>query len=129
LIIDTDVLIWYLRGNEKAKKVVEDAIPFSMSAVTYMELIQGMKDKEEYRRFQKQLQRWNTDIIHIDNDISSRAVFYIQEYALSHAMYLADALIAATVVQMGETLLTANDKHYKFIPKIQCKKFEPENKA
>ena len=129
MIIDTDVLIWYLRGNEKAKKVVEDAVPFSMSAITYMELIRGMNDKEEYRRFQKQMQRWNTDIIHIDNDISSRAVFYIQEYALSHAMYLADALIAATVVQMGETLLTANDKHYKFIPNIQCKKFEPENKA
>ena len=129
MIIDTDVLIWYLRGNEKAKKVVEEALPFSMSAVTYMELLQGMKDKEEYRRFQKQMQRWNTDIIHIDNDISSRAVFYIQEYALSHAMYLADALIAATVVQMGETLLTANDKHYKFIPNIQYKKFEPENKA
>ena len=129
MIIDTDVLIWYLRGNEKAKKVVEEALPFSMSAVTYMELIQGMKDKEEYRRFQKQMQRWNTDIIHIDNDISSRAVFYIQEYALSHAMYLADALIAATVVQRGETLLTANDKHYKFIPNIQYKKFEPENKA
>ena len=129
MIIDTDVLIWYLRGNEKAKKVVEEALPFSMSAVTYMELLQGMKDKEEYRRFQKQMQRWNTDIIHIDNDISSRAVFYIQEYALSHAMYLADALIAATVVQMGETLLTANDKHYKFIPNIQYKKFEPEDKA
>lgn len=129
MIIDTDVLIWYLRGNEKAKKVVEEALPFSVSAVTYMELIQGMKDKEEYRRFQKQMQRWNIDIIHIDNDISSRAVFYIQEYALSHAMYLADALIAATVVQRGETLLTANDKHYKFIPNIQYKKFEPENKA
>ncbi len=125
MIIDTDVLIWYLRGNEKAKKVVEDAVPFSMSAITYMELIRGMNDKEEYRRFQKQMQRWNTDIIHIDNDISSRAVFYIQEYALSHAMYLADALIAATAVQMGETLLTANDKHYKFIPTIQCKRFEP----
>jgi predicted nucleic acid-binding protein len=128
LIIDTDVLIWYLRGNEKAKKVVEDAIPFSISAVTYMELIQGMKDKEESRRFQKQMQRWNIDIIHIDKDISSRAMFYIQEYALNHAMYLADALIAATVVQMSETLLTANDEHYKFIPNIRCKRFEPETK-
>ena len=128
MIIDTDVLIWYLRGNEKAKKAVENAIPFSMSAVTSMELIQGMRDKEEYRRFQKQMQLWNTNIIHINNDISSRAVFYIQEYALSHAMCLADALIAATAVQMGETLLTANDKHYRFIPTIQCKRFEPETK-
>jgi len=74
------------------------------------------------------MQRWNIDIIHIDKDISSRAMFYIQEYALNHAMYLADALIAATVVQMSETLLTANDEQYKFIPNIRCKRFEPETK-
>lgn len=46
----------------------------------------------------------------------------------SPMVYLADALIAATVVQMGETLLTANDKHYKFVPTMQCKRFEPEAK-
>ena len=125
MIIDTDVLIWYLRGNEKAKKVVEANIPFSISAVTYMELIQGMKNKEEFRVFQKQIQKWNIDIIQIDKEVSSRAIFYIQEYSLSHSMMLADALIAATVVQMSEILLTANDKHYKYIPNIECKRFEP----
>jgi len=85
-----------------------------------------MKNKDEFRRFQKQLQSWNIEILHIDNDISSRATFYIQEYALSHSMCLADALIAATVIQYGETFLTANDKHYKFIPNLNCKRFEPE---
>ena len=124
MIIDTDVLIWYLRGNAKAKKAVESSIPFSISAVTYIELIQGMKNKEEFRMFQKQIQKWNTDIIQIDKEISSRAIFYIQEYSLSHSMMLADALIAATVVQTNETLLTANDKHYKYIPNIDCKRFE-----
>jgi len=125
LIIDTDVLIWYLRGNEKAKKVVEANIPFSISAVTYMELIQGMKNKEEFRIFQKQIQKWNIDIVQIDKEVSSRAIFYIQEYSLSHSMMLADALIAATVIQTSEILLTANDKHYKYIPNIECKRFEP----
>ena len=125
MIIDTDVLIWYLRGNEKAKNIVENNIPFKISAVTYMELIQGMKSKDEYRIFQKQIQRWNTEIIQIDREISSRAIFYIQEYSLSHSMMLGDALIAATIVQLGETLLTANDKHYKYIPNIEIKRFEP----
>jgi len=91
LIIDTDVLIWYLRGSQKAKKVVESNIPFSISAVTYMELIQGMKNKEEFKIFQKQIKNWNIDIMQIDKEISSRAVFYIQEYSLSHSMMLADA--------------------------------------
>ena len=128
MIIDTDVLIWYLRGNTKAKEIVENNIPFSISVVTYMEIIQGMKNKDEFKLFQKQMLRWNTKIIQIDQEISSRAMFYVQEYSLSHSMMLADGLIAATVVQNSEILLTANDKHYKFIPTIECKYFNPGNK-
>ena len=125
MIIDSDVLIWYLRGNPRAKDIVENSVPFAISVVTYMELIQGMKNKDEFRLFQKQLQKWNTGIIQINQEISSRAMFYIQEYSLSHSMMLADALIAATAVQNSETLLTANDRHYKFIPTIDCRKFNP----
>jgi len=123
LIIDTDVLIWYLRGNIKAREVVEAAIPFSVSAVTYMELVQGMKDKIEFRKFQKAFKSWNIEVIQIDREVSSRAIFYVQEYHLSHSMMMADALIAATAVQESETLLTANDKHYRHIPNIDLRKF------
>lgn len=126
MIIDTDVLIWYLRGKASAKTVVEAHIPFAISAVTYMELLQGMRNKEESLRFQKALHYWNVHIIHLDQEISARAMFYVQEYALSHTMQMADALIAATAIQFGETLLTANDKHYKFIPNIQLQKFVVE---
>jgi len=126
LIIDTNVLIWYLRGNTRAKEVVECQIPFSLSVVTYMELVQGMKNRNEFRLFQKQLSVWHARILHIDRDVSSRAMFYVQEYALSHSMALADALIAATVVQNAEVLLTANDKHYRFIPTLEYAKFAPE---
>jgi len=126
LIIDTDVLIWYLRGKLSAKDLIESHIPFSISSVTYMELLQGMRNKEESRRLQKALHQWNVRIFHIDQEISARAMFYVQEYALSHSMQMADALIAATAVQFGEMLITANDKHYKFIPNISLKKFIPE---
>lgn len=123
MILDTDVLIWYLRGNERARVAVENAIPFSISVVTYMELVQGMKSKDELRVLQRHIQKWETEILQIDENISSRAMFYVQEYALSHSMMLADALVAATATQNGETILTGNDKHYKFIPNITCKKF------
>lgn len=99
--------------------------PLSISVLTYMELIQGMKSKNEFKLFQRQVNRWNTDIIQIDKEISSRGMFYVQEYSLSHSMFLADALIAATVVQNSEKLLTANDGHYRFIPNIECLKFKP----
>lgn len=123
MIIDTDVLIWYLRGKLTAKQIVEANIPFSISAVTHMELLQGMRNKQESQRFQKALHYWNVHTLHIDQEISARAMFYVQEYALSHSMQMADALIAATAVQFGDTLLMANDKHYKFIPNIDMVKF------
>lgn len=90
-----------------------------------MELIQGMKSKDEFKTFQRKFHKWNIDVIQIDKEISSRAVFYVQEYALSHSMQLADALIAATAVQNGKTLITANEKYYKFIPTLEMLRFYP----
>lgn len=127
MIFDTDVLIWYLRGDPSARLAVERNIPFSISVVTYAELIQGMKNKEQFRAFQKQIRKWETEIIHIDSEISARAMFYVQEYWLSHSMMLADALIAATTVRNSERLYTANEKHYRFIPLLEYEIFKPES--
>jgi len=69
-MIDTDVLIWYLKGNEKAQKIIQ-----------------------------------------INENISNRAMFFVEDYFLSHSMELADAIIAATALEYREILLTANDKH------------------
>jgi predicted nucleic acid-binding protein len=124
LIIDTDVFVWELRGNLKANKIIHENIPFSISVVTYIELVQGMRNKQELNKFLKQITRWNVNIIQINQDISTRAMIYIEEYFLSHSMELADSLIAATVINNRETLITGNDKHYKHIPNIQLIKFE-----
>ncbi len=123
MIIDTDVLIWHLRGNEKAKEILYISIPFSISVVTYIELIQGMRDKKEMNKLIKQLAKWNVDIIQINQDISTRAMIYVEQYYHSGAMELADALIAATCINNSELLITGNEKHYKHIPNIQIKRF------
>ncbi len=91
-----------------------------------MELVQGMRNKNEFRSFQRQMRRWETEIIHIDPEISARAVFYVQEYALSHTMMMADALIAATAIRVGGILCTANEKQYRFIPLLEYQIFTPE---
>lgn len=123
MIIDTDVLIWHLRGDEKAKEILYISIPFSISVVTYIELIQGMRDKKEMNKLIKQLAKWNVDIIQINQDISTRAMIYVEQYYHSGAMELADALIAATCINNSELLITGNEKHYKHIPNIQIKRF------
>lgn len=128
MIIDTDVLIWELRGNAKAQELIHESIPFSISVVTYIELVQGMRNKDELRKFIRQLTKWNVEIVQINPDISTRAMIYVEEYFLSNAMEMADALVAATCINGSELLLTANEKHYRHIPNLQFKIFNPGEK-
>ena len=68
---------------------------------------------------------WSATIIYINEDISTKAMFLVEQYFLSHSIQLADALIGATSMIYGLPLLTANTNHYKIIRKIILKKFSP----
>lgn len=125
LLIDTDVLIWYMKGNEKAYKSIENNMNFQISVVTYVELVQGMRNKEELKIFREFLKLWNAQIIYLNEEISIKAMFYVEQHYLSHSLQLADALIAATAMSHGLPIMTGNDKHYKVIKEIQIKKFRP----
>ena len=125
MIFDTDVLIWFLRGNENAIAAVVDSIPFSISVVTYMELLQGMRNKQEMEKMKKAFHEMNVEIIPISEQISVKAAGYVEEFSLSHSLGLADALIASTCVDKNRVLYTANDKHYCMIDELQIKVFRP----
>ena len=47
MIFDTDVMIWAFRGNGKALDAIDEATTRSISSVTYMELLQGVRNKTE----------------------------------------------------------------------------------
>lgn len=126
MILDTDILIWFLRGNEKAEKAIEEVVPFSVSIVTYMELLQGMRDKQEMETMKKAFDQMDVKIIPISESISIRASQLVERYSLSHSMELADALIASTCIDQNEVLFTANDKHYRMIEGLQINVFRPQ---
>ena len=126
MILDSDVLIWFFRGNENAKKIVRMNIPFSISAVSYMELLQGALNKQELLGIKKFLEKAETKIIPMNEEITHRAMEYVESYALSDSMELADALIAATAIENDETLCTANGKHYKCLPNLKMDLFKVE---
>ncbi len=125
MIIDTDVLIRYLKGNDKAYRLIEDLDGFFISVVTYMELVQGMRNKKELNNLRKGLYAWNAKILYISEEISARAVSYVEQHFLSHSIRLADALVGATAVAYGMSLLTGNDKHYKVMKGIEIRRFRP----
>jgi predicted nucleic acid-binding protein len=123
MLIDTDVIIWYLRGNEKACEIIESQNGFYISVVTYIELLQGMRNKQELNELRNAFRVWNTKILYINEEISAKAMFYIERHFLSHSLELADALICATAIVNGLPLLTGNDKHYRIINELELKVF------
>ena len=125
MLVDTDVLIWYLRGNEKAREIIDGLPSFSISVVTYMELVQGMRNKRELTELRRALRDWKAKIIYINEEISSKAMFLVERHFLSDSMQLADALIASTALTNGMPILTGNDKHYKVLTQLDMNVFRP----
>jgi predicted nucleic acid-binding protein len=125
MIIDTDVLIWYMKGNQNAYKAIENTKHFFISVVTYMELVQGMRDKNELNNLRRALNAWSSKIFYISEEISVKAMFFVEQHFLSHSIQLADALIGATAITHRLPILTGNDKHYKIIKDLQIKRFRP----
>lgn len=125
MIFDSDVLIWFFRGNSKSAKLIESAENRKISAVTLMELHQGARNKTEQKAIGKFLKDLSFEVLMISENISHRACIYVEEYCLKANLQMADALIAATAVEHRATLCSANAKHYKVISECELKVFKP----
>ena len=125
MLIDTDVLIWMTRGHAGAASRLQALTPWRISVVTYIELAQGCRDKQELARVKKGLALSQTETLPINTAISERAMQLVDAYALSHGMKLADSLIAATALEHGATILTSNGKHFNVVDGLSVEIFVP----
>jgi predicted nucleic acid-binding protein len=125
MIVDTDVLIWYLRGNIKAITALDDHPEINISVVSYIELIHGVRNKPELQGIRSFIHDINAKILHLNEEISSKSSSYVEQYFLSHTIELADALIASTAVVYGKSLLTSSAKHYRPITDLDIIQFKP----
>lgn len=125
MLIDTDVLIWMTRGHAGAAARLQTMTPWRISAVTYMELAQGCRNREELARIKKGLALCHTEIVPVSTAVSNHAMQLIDTYALSHSLQLGDALIAATALEHGLAVFTANTKHFGPIDGLHIEAFVP----
>ena len=125
MLVDTDVSIWHLRGNSKARDFFNDPGPKAISAVSYMEIVRGLRNKEEARRWKSLLNGYEIEVLPVEEAVSAKAMFWMDEFSLSHGLEIPDALIAATAEIHGLILLTANTVDYRFLPGLSIKKFNP----
>ncbi len=47
MLVDTDVLIWHLRGYAQATRHLDQLGSLKLSAVSYLEVLQGVRNKAE----------------------------------------------------------------------------------
>jgi predicted nucleic acid-binding protein len=125
LIIDTDVLIWSMRGYPKAARAIEENSPFSITWVSYMELIKGVRDKRELDVLTREIQTKGVRVIHASEETSALAVRILKENHLANSMDIADAINAAIAISHNEPLLSANRKHYAPLKGLRYIEYQP----
>lgn len=125
MLFDTDVLIWCFRGNKKAARLIERTDERMLSVVSYMELVQGARNKAELRAITSFLADFAFRLLPLTENIGHRASIYMEEHGLKSGVCMADALLAATAVENRLVLCTGNIKHYRVISELEIAGFKP----
>jgi len=125
MIFDTDILIWVQRGNDKAAKLIEKDEDKYLSIQSYMELLQGAKNKKHHKYVKDFITEFEFSILPLTENIGHRALIYVEEHALSSNMRAGDAIIAATAIENNMVLASSNAKHFKVVKELQLKTFKP----
>lgn len=124
MLVDTDVLIWHLRGLPKATQRLDQLPKLKISAITWLELLQGFRNRTELLAVQKSLEIRNAERLPVTSAITERATFLMETLTLSYGLQLGDALIAATAIEHNLTVLTANTKHFAPVEGLLIERFE-----
>ena len=112
--IDSDILIWHLRGNRKASnflKKLRDSSEYDLwtGAMQRAEIVFFMRPNEE-NNTALFLTQFKT--APVDQSIVDQAGMFYRKWHGSHGIDIHDAILAATAMQHGGLIYTLNVKHY-----------------
>lgn len=119
LLIDTDVLVDYLRGTSEAIEFLEEVLSHSnchLSTITIAELYVGVRDESEREILNQFIKEFKIEECTLK--IAEIGGLYRRDYGKSHGVGLADALIAATAKEIGAKLVSLNIKHFPMLNNI-----------
>jgi hypothetical protein len=127
ILVDTSVLVGYLRGDKtiairKFQDILDRGITYGISVFTYQELLQGVPAEKDFRVLREYL--------------DTQTVYYLEQHKESHAaaamLYLKcrksgytvrsiiDSLIAQTAIEHGLHLLH-QDKDFQALSEAEAK--------
>jgi predicted nucleic acid-binding protein len=113
-LVDTDVLVDYLRGNEKSIRFVKNhADRIVLSAISVAELYSGVKGDEEREALDAFIDLFPS--LEVTPEAAKLAGEFRRDFLKSHRLGLADALIAATAECHEAELKTLNTKQFPML--------------
>ncbi len=121
--IDSDVLIWHLRGEMKARNFLchlrdEGEYDLWTGAMQRAEVIFFMREEEEEQTLQF-LSQFQTEPV--DQTLVDEAGALFRKWNPSHGIDVNDAFLAASARRTGGRVFSLNKKHYP-MPGIQVTK-------
>jgi hypothetical protein len=116
-LVDTDVLIDYLRGVPQAVDFLEEAPEaLLISAVSVGELFAGVREGAERSALDAFLGAF--EVVPLDRESAEKGGLFRRDFGRSHNVGLPDALIAASAELRGARLVTLNRKHFPMLPDV-----------
>jgi len=121
--IDSDILIWHLRGNRKALNFLQnlrDSGEYDLwtGALQRAEIVFFMRPKEE-EATELFLSQFKT--APVDQSIIDVGGALYRRWHSSHGIDVNDAILSATAIQTGGLILCLNKKHYP-MPEVLVKR-------
>ena len=114
ILVDTDVMVDYLRGHDKAVVFVKKhAGRIILSSIVVAELYAGVKGDAEQATLDDVVSLFR--VVPVTVDIAKAGGLLKRDFGKSHGLGLADAVVAATAQVENAELSTLNVKHYPMV--------------
>jgi predicted nucleic acid-binding protein len=121
-LVDTTILIDFLRGNEAANAWLDRFADgeLAISVITAAELLAGCRNRREQKQVESDLALY--PMILVSSAISATAWEWYCQYRLGDGVGFFDCLIGASAHHLGATVYTLNEKHFRPFPGLKVER-------